>query len=66
VGLFCTDQEDERYRESDTIEFAKIVQTKLPEVFPHSKDNKGIRLSDRGLVTIHTCEYSGSGEPWSV
>jgi hypothetical protein len=54
VGLFCTDQEDERYRESDTIEFAKIVQMKLPEVFPHRKDNKGIRLSDRGLVTIHT------------
>jgi hypothetical protein len=52
VGLFCTDQEDERYRESDTIEFAKVVQTKLPQMFPNSKDNKGIRLSDKRSATI--------------
>ncbi len=53
VGIFCTDQEDPRYRGSDTIEFAKILRRKLPEVFPTRKENKGVRLNDEASVTIH-------------
>ncbi len=56
VGLFCTDQQNERYREGDTIEFAEIVRKKLPEAFPNRKNHKGIRLNDKGSVTIRAIE----------
>ncbi len=52
VGLFCTDQEDPRHRENDTVGFARIAEKKLPELFPNRSENKGLRLNQKRPVII--------------
>lgn len=58
VELFCTDQEEPHAK--DTIGFARIVEKKLPELFPNSKENKGLRLQVRDPVTINATRYNPS------
>jgi hypothetical protein len=58
VELFCTDQEIPH--EKDTVGFARIIEKKLPELFPTSKENKGLRLKDKGPVAINTARYNPS------
>jgi len=58
VELFCTDQEVPHAK--DTIGFARIIQKKLPELFPNKKENKGLRLRDKDPVAINTTHYNPS------
>lgn len=45
VGLFYTDQGDERFRGSDTVEFAKIMKRKLLDEFPRREESGGVQFS---------------------
>ncbi len=58
VELFCTDQEEPHAK--DTVGFAKIIEKKLPELYPNSKNNKGLRLRDKRPVTTKTTRYNPS------
>jgi hypothetical protein len=58
VELFCTDQEEPHAK--DTIRFARIIEKKLPGLFPNSRENKGLRLKDKDPVTINTTRYNPS------
>lgn len=58
VELFCTDQEVPH--EKDTVGFARIIEKKLPELFPNSKENKGLRLKDKDPVATNTTRYNPS------
>lgn len=44
IGLFCTDQRDPDYRESDTVELAEVARRRLPALFPARRENKGLRI----------------------
>ncbi len=58
VELFCTDQEEPHAK--DTIGFARIIEKKLPGLFPNSRENKGLRLKDKNPVIINTTRYNPS------
>ncbi len=53
VELFCTDQRPPHPK--DTIAFAKIIQKKLPELFPNEK-GRILRLRDGDPVDINSSE----------
>lgn len=59
VELFCTDQEEEPHAK-DTVGFATIIEKKLPELFPNSKENKKLRLNERDPVATNTTRYNPS------
>jgi hypothetical protein len=52
VGIFCTDQEDPRHRQNDTLMYARIAEKKLPRMFPNSKGNDGLRLNNKNPVIV--------------
>lgn len=56
VELFCTNQEEPHPK--DTIGFARIIERKLPGLFPNRK--KRLRLKDKDPVAINTTRYNPS------
>lgn len=44
VGLYCTDQDNPEYRPSDTVELARLIEKKLPELFPTRSENRGLQI----------------------
>ena len=60
AGLFCTDQEDPRFRKSDTVEVARVVRRKILDGFQKPSEGLPPRLHFGGGKAVQTYPVEGT------